>query len=101
MPDFAVSFTAHPIIMKNDNFNKGIKSDIVHFRYMVAKLINDHLKKSGFETGFIELPIDFNLLFSPNFFSLPVKDGSFLQIFHPAFFNGEDRMKFINLVTEY
>jgi hypothetical protein len=98
----AASFTIHPIIMKNDNVNKGRKSDMVHSKYMMTKLINNHLKKSGSEIEFIELPIDFNLLlFFLSFFSLPIKDGSFLQFFHPIFFNGEDRMKFINLVMEY
>jgi hypothetical protein len=103
IPDLAVSFTAHPIIIKGNDkeINKGIRSDMVHFRYMVAKLMNDHLKKKGSETEFIELPIGFNLFFSRSFFSLPVKDGSFLQFFHPIFFNGEDRLKFINLVSEY
>jgi hypothetical protein len=39
---------------------------MVHSKYMMAKLINNHLKKSGSETEFIELPIDFNLfLFFP------------------------------------
>lgn len=75
VPDLVVSFTACP---QREDRKKGIESDMNHFRYMLAMLINDHLKKRGSETEFIELPIGFNLFFSPSFLSLPVKDGSYI-----------------------
>jgi hypothetical protein len=60
-----VSLTAHPIV--NDH-KISIKSDMINFRYMVDKFINDHLKKSGCETEFIQLAVGFNLSFFLSFF---------------------------------
>jgi hypothetical protein len=95
-----VSLTAHPIV--NDH-KISIKSDMINFRYMVDKFINDHLKKSGCETEFLfNLQLVLISLFScPFFFFLTIEECSFLQFLHPIFFNGEDRIKFITLVTHY
>jgi hypothetical protein len=55
IPDIMVSLTSHSVV--NDHKN-DINSDMINFRYMVDKFINDHLKKSGCEFEFIQLAVD-------------------------------------------
>ena len=75
--------------------NYGLKTDILHFRHMIAKVI---LKSLGqdFEQ---KLSVSFKLFFLELF--LYHKDLYVLQYCHPIFFNPNERLSFIHLILDY
>ena len=95
--DLTVSFTS-PLMEENDSENSlenGLKTDILHFRYMIAQVI---LKSLGqdFEQ---KLSASFKLFFSELF--LRYQDLYVLQYCHPIFFNPSERLSFIHLILDY
>ena len=95
--DLTVSFTS-PLMEENDSENSlenGLKTDILHFRHMIAQVI---LKSLGqdFEQ---KLSASFKLFFSELF--LRYEDLYVLQYCHPIFFNPSERLSFIHLILDY
>jgi hypothetical protein len=61
MPGIVVLF---PFLPLNSNTLCGIKSDVDHFRFMVGRLIADHIPIDVKTQKFLGLPVEFNLFFS-------------------------------------
>ena len=83
---------------ENDSENSlenGLKTDILHFRHMIAQVI---LKSLGqdFEQ---KLSVSFKLFFSELFHCY--QDLYVLQYCHPIFFNPSERLSFIHLILDY
>lgn len=101
MPGFVVSFPFGPHPTTDLTcFSDGVLYDMIHFRYLVAMLMKADLKANGV---FVKLPIDFQYFFSRIFVDYMVdrSEACFHQMFHPLFFNGEDRCHFVGTVVDF
>jgi hypothetical protein len=87
--------------IKDNILSEDIKIDALHFRCLVAKTMANEL-------NIRKLPMSFKLFFSEictdgikSADIQIVKDYSFLQIFHPVFFDSIDRTNFVHLKIQY
>lgn len=91
-----VRFTHHPI-KDNKRFSEGVHHDMVHFRFMVASLIKATKIKLA------DLPEEFCFFFA-RYFTVVMEDkriACFYQAYHPIFFNGQDKIQFIQALVDF
>lgn len=80
----------------------GIRHDLLHFRYLVAILMNRLLRINKHLRPLIPLPIDFHLFFSQIFaYMSDVQEASAFQLQHPIFFNTKQRIDFVKVIVNY
>lgn len=99
VPDLSVTFPYAPMKAGKMSLFDGIKKDIDQFRCMVGMLVRDHINSNN-------LSIDLKFFFSKIFIENITNTDEMLQfgmyqLFHPAFFNSDDRVRFFNFLTEY
>ena len=74
---------------------EGILTDLIHFRWMVARVIVTSLP------NYHQMLSDtFKLFFSEIYISYSDKNSIF-QLLHPIFFDASDRMSFLQLIQDY
>ena len=76
--------------------NQGILTDLIHFRWMVARVIVTSL--SNYHPQM--LSDTFKLFFSEIYIHHSDKYSIF-QLLHPIFFYASDRMNFLQLIQDY
>lgn len=75
--------------------NQGILTDLIHFRWMVARVIVNSLPH------YHQMLSDtFKLFFSEIYIRHSDKYSKF-QLLHPIFFDASDRMNFLQLILDY
>lgn len=75
--------------------NQGILTDLIHFRWMVARVIVNSLR------DYHQMLSDtFKLFFSEIYIRHSDKYSKF-QLLHPIFFDASDRMNFLQLILDY
>ena len=75
---------------------QGIRRDLIHFRWMVARVIVTSLPNYRHQ----RLSETFKLFFS-TIYILHADKYSIFQLLHPIFFDASDRMSFLQLIQDY
>ena len=76
--------------------NQGILRDLIHFRWMVARVIVTSLPNYHHQM----LSDTFKLFFSEIYIHHS-DEYSIFQLLHPIFFDASDRMSFLQLIQDY
>lgn len=87
------------------NLTQGKKTDLIHFRWMVARVIITSLplppNDSSLSYYYNNMLSDtFKLFFSEIYIRHP-DEYSILQLLHPILFDASDRMSFLQLILDY